>query len=191
MATLPGVIGSALGLVGPVSVYCDWVRWKVWSAASISVWQHVKLSVQIRPWDTLACCWDDKEPTNKQTNLCVQEENTLILSWIEWISSFSPLGSSNTWIPFFCSGNTLVPILCSENTLIRFLFWGTPQVPLVFSPVVFREYFDSLFMYRKLEKILICSSSLQTVVYFQLGFKECFSSLFIFREYFKTILVML
>ena len=25
----PGVIGSALGLVGPVSVYCDWVRWKV------------------------------------------------------------------------------------------------------------------------------------------------------------------
>ena len=25
----PGVIGSALGLVGPVSVYCDLVRWKV------------------------------------------------------------------------------------------------------------------------------------------------------------------
>ena len=25
----PGVIGSALRLVGPVSVYCDWVRWKV------------------------------------------------------------------------------------------------------------------------------------------------------------------
>ena len=25
----PGVIGSALGLVGPVSVYCDWVRCKV------------------------------------------------------------------------------------------------------------------------------------------------------------------
>ena len=45
----PGVIGSALGLVGPVSVYCDWVRWKVGSAASISVWQHVKLSEQIRP----------------------------------------------------------------------------------------------------------------------------------------------
>ena len=22
----PGVIGSALGMVGPVSVYCDWVR---------------------------------------------------------------------------------------------------------------------------------------------------------------------
>ena len=46
---LPGVIGSVLGLVGPVSVYCDWVRWKVWSAASISVWQHEKLSEQINP----------------------------------------------------------------------------------------------------------------------------------------------
>ena len=33
----PGIIGSALGLVGPVSVYCDWVRQKVESATSISV----------------------------------------------------------------------------------------------------------------------------------------------------------
>ena len=34
---MPDVIESVLGLVGPVSVYCDWVRWKVWSAVSISV----------------------------------------------------------------------------------------------------------------------------------------------------------
>ena len=33
-----GVIGSVLGLVGPVSVYCDWVRWRVWCATSFSVW---------------------------------------------------------------------------------------------------------------------------------------------------------
>ena len=26
VATLSGVIGSALGLVGPVSVHCDWMR---------------------------------------------------------------------------------------------------------------------------------------------------------------------
>ena len=32
------------------------------------MWQHVKLSEQIRPWDTLACCWDVKQPTNQQTN---------------------------------------------------------------------------------------------------------------------------
>ena len=60
----PGVIGSMLGLVSLVSVYCDWVRLKVWSATSISVWQHVKLSGQICPWDALACCWDVKQTTN-------------------------------------------------------------------------------------------------------------------------------
>ena len=26
VAALPGIVGSALGLVSPVSVYCDWVR---------------------------------------------------------------------------------------------------------------------------------------------------------------------
>ena len=41
---MPGIIGSVLGLVSLVSVYCDWVRWKVWFATSISVWQYVKLS---------------------------------------------------------------------------------------------------------------------------------------------------
>ena len=45
----PGVTGPVLGRVGPVSVYCDWVRWKVGSATSISVWQHEQLSEQIRP----------------------------------------------------------------------------------------------------------------------------------------------
>ena len=64
----PGVIGSVLGLVGPVSVYCDLVRWKVWSATSVSVWLHVILSEQIRPWDTPACCWDVKQPPNKQVH---------------------------------------------------------------------------------------------------------------------------
>ena len=57
----------ALGLVSPVSVYCDWARWKVWSATSISVWRHVQLSEQIYPWDTLPCCWDVEQPTKKQT----------------------------------------------------------------------------------------------------------------------------
>ena len=70
----PGVIGSLLGLVSPVSVFCDWVRWKVWSATSISVWQHVKLSEQIRPWDTFACCWDVKQPANNQLTASRQME---------------------------------------------------------------------------------------------------------------------
>ena len=63
----PGGIGSVLGLVGPVSVYCEWVRWKVWSATSTSLWQHVKLSEQIHPWDTLTCCWNVKQQTNQPT----------------------------------------------------------------------------------------------------------------------------
>ena len=29
------------------------------------MWQHVNLLEQIHPWDTLACCWDVKQPTNK------------------------------------------------------------------------------------------------------------------------------
>ena len=63
----PKNIGSVLGQFCPVSVYCDWVRWKVWSATSISVWQHIKLSEQIRPWDTLACCCDVKQASNQST----------------------------------------------------------------------------------------------------------------------------
>ena len=37
-----GIIGLALWLVGPMSIYSDWVRLKVWSATSVSVWQYVK-----------------------------------------------------------------------------------------------------------------------------------------------------
>ena len=68
------VIGSTLGLVGPVSVYRDWVKFKVRSAASASVWQHVQLSEQNRSCDTLACCWDVKQPTNNNNS-------TLQLLW--------------------------------------------------------------------------------------------------------------
>ena len=52
----PGILlfRVSAGVVGPVSVYCDWVRWQVWSATSASAWQHIQLSEQISPWDTLA-----------------------------------------------------------------------------------------------------------------------------------------
>ena len=53
----------------------DWVRQKVWSAISLSVWQHVKLPKQIRPWNRLACSWNVKQPTKKPTL-------NVILSWI-------------------------------------------------------------------------------------------------------------
>ena len=46
VATLPGAwrYRVSAGTGRPLSVYCDWVRWKVGSAASVSVWQHAKLS---------------------------------------------------------------------------------------------------------------------------------------------------
>ena len=66
VATLPGAwcyrVSAGTGCL--VSVYCDWVRWKVWSATCISVWQHIKLLMQIHAWYTLTCCWDVKQPTN-------------------------------------------------------------------------------------------------------------------------------
>ena len=61
VATLPG---AGTGWPG-VSVL--WLGEIVGSATSISVWQHVKLSEQICPWDTLACCWDVKQPTNNNS----------------------------------------------------------------------------------------------------------------------------
>ena len=60
--TLPGAwryrVSPGTGWLG-VSVLC-WVRYKVRSVTSVSVWQYVHLSEQIRPWETLACCWDVK-----------------------------------------------------------------------------------------------------------------------------------
>ena len=66
---MPGVIGSARGLVGPVAVNCDWLRQRAESLTSISVWQYVQLAEQIRPGDTLTCCWDVKRPTNQPSQL--------------------------------------------------------------------------------------------------------------------------
>ena len=100
----PGVIGSVLGLVGQVSVYCDWVRWKVWSAASVSVRQHVKLSEQIRPWDTFACCWDVKQPTNKPWVPNVPPTNTAYLQNL--VKHFHELPQSTLAIPNSHSAKT-------------------------------------------------------------------------------------
>ena len=48
------------------------------------VWQHVKLSEQIHPWDTIACCWDVKQPTNNNILTavnCHQAERSAPLPW--------------------------------------------------------------------------------------------------------------
>ena len=40
----------------------------------ISVWQHIQLSEQVHPWDTLACCWDIKQATNNSSLLFELQE---------------------------------------------------------------------------------------------------------------------
>ena len=52
MCVIP-CLSSCKPLIPGRPVWLDEVE--VWSATSISVWQHVKLSEQIRPCDTLAC----------------------------------------------------------------------------------------------------------------------------------------
>ena len=47
------ITGSVLGLDCLMSVYCDWLRKPVWSATSVSVWQHVQSSKQVHTEDTL------------------------------------------------------------------------------------------------------------------------------------------
>ena len=44
---------SVLGMVGLASAVCDWVRWQVWPAIPVSVWQHMKLFLQFWPSGTL------------------------------------------------------------------------------------------------------------------------------------------
>ena len=60
-------VGAGTG--GLVSVYCKWLRWQVWSAACISVWQHIQLSKQICPWDHFACWWSGCTQTDPDLRL--------------------------------------------------------------------------------------------------------------------------
>ena len=36
------------------------------------MWQHIKLSEQLRPRDSLACCWDVKQPTVTCLEACMR-----------------------------------------------------------------------------------------------------------------------
>ena len=52
----------------------------------MSVWQHVKLSGRI--WDTLACCWDVKQPTIKNIRQGRRESISVsVRSWGESLTT--------------------------------------------------------------------------------------------------------
>ena len=87
MAALPGAwhyrVSAGIGRPGVSILWLCEVE--SWSETSISVWQHVKLSEQIRPWDTLACCWDVKQPTNKQSSSAFDLMVALTRSSLPWV----------------------------------------------------------------------------------------------------------
>ena len=74
----PGIIGSVLGLVSPVSVFCDWVRQKVWSATSVSVWQHENCLSRSVPEIHSHVAGTLKQPTNKNQDPGITPCSSLI-----------------------------------------------------------------------------------------------------------------
>ena len=68
------------------------------------------LSKQIRPWDTLACCWDVKQPTNKQTNALIHEAKQ------SQIIAINLLASRNTGSPA-CMTFVMVFLACFMSHL--------------------------------------------------------------------------
>ena len=135
-----GVIGSRLGLVGLVSVYCDWMRQQVWSPTSVSMWQHIEgsrpewcisnmiysrdrpfwletldieLSEKICPWDMLACCCDVKQPVNKNNIVIFLPYFFLSVICCVWLlGMWWGWGGGSVWFFYSLCSLTLLP-LCS------------------------------------------------------------------------------
>ena len=72
----PGVLGSIPRLADQVSVYCYRVKKSVWTAASISIWQHAQSPEQIRPRYTLEPSW---ELSNQHIDISFLSPNPLKL----------------------------------------------------------------------------------------------------------------
>ena len=125
----PGVIGSVLGLVGLVSVYCDWVRRKVWSATSISVWQPVNClsrpvpEIRLHVAETLS-----NQPTNKPClqatrNPMTRTQNTDVCQDRQWHGYFH--------IPFFTYEYSPVKdITWHQHITNEVLYGGLPKITL-------------------------------------------------------------
>ena len=74
---MPGNMGSDLKQFGPLSVNSFWVRQQINPAVSISVWQHIKLSKKICPWNTPRLLLVHKATEDKkQFNTPVQVRET-------------------------------------------------------------------------------------------------------------------
>ena len=120
VATLPGAwryrVSAGTGQPGVSTLWLGEVESWIWT--SISVWQHVKLPEQIRPWDTLACCWDVKQPTNKQTppTLESQELNSRFLRHTHFFLCFPAFCCCSLCCCFFPT------VFCLTDPFICILF---------------------------------------------------------------------
>ena len=72
---------QAHGVTGP-GVNCDWVRWKVGSATSISVWQHVQLSRSVSEIHSHVAGTLNNQPTNCSAPTSLHID----LTEIEWLT---------------------------------------------------------------------------------------------------------
>ena len=117
-----------LWLADPMSIYCDWL---VPCQYTVTGWSHV--SMQIRPWDTLACCWDVKQPTNKQSHVSIL-----------WLAD--PMS-------VYCDGWPHVSILwladpmsvyCDWLTLCQYTVTGWPHVSILWLADPMSIYCDCL-----------------------------------------------
>ena len=52
-------------------------------SSDVSVWQHEHLSEQTRPWGTVACWWDVRQPTNKLSRSVSRLRRSLAQSDVE------------------------------------------------------------------------------------------------------------
>ena len=111
MATLPtpGILGSVLGLVGLVSVYCDFVRQQFQAATPILVWQRIQFSKQIHPWGTL-CIWLGYEGSKKlqllqPLKIKLKRLSSITITNINGFNTFMEFWSLthvNLWLDFIC-----------------------------------------------------------------------------------------
>ena len=109
VATLPG---AGTGWSGVSILWLDEIA-NLIRNSNLSVAARALVSADC-PWDTLACCWDVKQPTNKPTNLAVP--STVLCS----------IPSINDLLILVTSADVTAGTL-SNNTIHNKLSLKTPQ----------------------------------------------------------------
>ena len=112
------------------------------------MWQHIELSVQIHPWNALACCWDVKQPTNKQTSFLSSSFPQAIHAVILWWTLFLNVPQASH---HFCpaelqmhyNGSSAYQSVCLFTLSNSLMARGVcPQLSLLLKTYMHSEYED-------------------------------------------------